>query len=150
MWAGFFHISFSNLTETKSKHSRSFAQKRLKGLCPQTHTAGAIGTIGMWTTTGYIDKIKLLLLGSLCRSSPLYLHKQPFLKRLFSYLTQGCPVALGYVPDIINILKTYNLYSYLDHYLKNCTFPSKSIWRKNVVDTLNNHEITKWKEEFER
>ena len=102
----------------------------------------------MWTTTGYIDKIKLLFLGSLCRSSPVYLHKQLFIKRLFQYLTQGCPVALGYVPDIINILKTYNLYSYLDRYLKDCTFPSKSIWRKIVVDTINNHEITRWKEEM--
>ena len=68
----------------------------------------------MWTT-GYIDKIKLLFLGSLCRSSL-------FINILFSYLTQGCHVALGYVPDIINILKAYNLYSYLDHYLKDCTF----------------------------
>ena len=57
-------------------------------------------------------------------------------------------MALGYVPDIINILKTYNLYSYLDRYLKDCTFPSKSIWRKIVVDTINNHEITRWKEEM--
>ena len=112
MWAGFFHIGFSNLTETKKEilnRSRSFAAKWLQGLCPQTHTVGAIGTIGMWSTTGYIDKIKLLFLGSLCRSSPVYLHKQLVIKRLFSYLTQGCPVTLGYVPDITNILKTYNL-----------------------------------------
>ena len=47
--------------------------------------AGALGTAGMWSTVGYIDKRKLLFLGSLCRASRTALHKRLFVQRLFSY-----------------------------------------------------------------
>ena len=70
-----------------------------------------------------------------------------------NYLLKDCSnilhkAVLWHLADNKNILKTYNLYSYLDCYLKDCTFPSKSIWRKIGVDTINNHEITRWKEEM--
>ena len=41
-------------------HSSSFAAKHAQGFGPGTHTAGALGSFGMWSTTGFIDKLKLL------------------------------------------------------------------------------------------
>ena len=56
---------WSRLTVTEM-----FAAKRLQGLAPTTSAAGALGTVGMWSTVGFIDKRKLLFKGSLCRCSP--------------------------------------------------------------------------------
>ena len=77
------------------------------------------------------------------------MQKRIFIKRLFSYLAEtGIGSALGFVPDIIRILRKYNLYWYLDEYLANCVFPSKSEWRKIVVDSLNTYENERWKDEM--
>jgi hypothetical protein len=38
----------------------AFAAKRLQGLAPTTASAGALGTAGLWSITGFIDKKKLL------------------------------------------------------------------------------------------
>ena len=78
-----------NLTATEEElvnRVNVFAAKRLQGLCPTTHSIGALRSIGLWSIIGYIDKTKLLFLGCLCRTSPGYLQKRIFIKRLFSYL----------------------------------------------------------------
>jgi hypothetical protein len=79
-----------NLTQTEEEilnRANAFAAKRIQGLCITTSSShGALGAIGMWQTTAYIDKQKLLFLGFLCRSPPDTLQKHLFLYRVFSYL----------------------------------------------------------------
>ena len=102
----------------------------------------------MWTTLGYVNKFKLIFFGSLCRSSPKFLHKKVFITRLTSYLIEDKRVSQGYIPDMIRILKTYNLYQFVEDYLTHGSFPSKDSWRNIVVEAINTYETKKWKEEL--
>ena len=91
----------------------SFAAKRLQGLSITIRTEGALGAIGLWTAVGYIDKMKLFFLGNLCRSSSDYLHKKIFIRRLCSNVYREADASISFVPDIIALLKQYNLYTYI-------------------------------------
>ena len=126
----------------------AFIAKRAQGLAITTHNAGARGTFGIWKTTAFIDKAKLTFFGSLCRSSPQYLHKQIFIQRLYTYYRNSPQNSLGYIPDIINTLKRYNLYSYLELYLLDGTFPSKENWKKIFLEEINIQQTRLWKEEM--
>ena len=42
----------------------------------------------------------------------------------------------GFIPDIVRILRKYSLWEYLDNYLQTGNFPSKSEWKRVVVDSL--------------
>ena len=78
---------WSNLSKTEIdilNRATTFAAKKIQGLSLTTHNAGALGTIGMWTTPGYVNKSKLIFFGSLCHASPKSLHKQIFIIRLTS------------------------------------------------------------------
>ncbi len=71
---------WSNLSKTENEilnRATAFAVKQIQDLCPKTHK-----TIGMWTTLGYVNKLKLIFFGTLCRSSPKFLHKKVFITRL--------------------------------------------------------------------
>jgi hypothetical protein len=77
-----------------------FAAKRLQGLAPTTASAGALRTVGLWSSTGFIDKKKRLFLGTLCRLPPSQLHKKIFVYRLFSFIYYNELSSVGYVTDI--------------------------------------------------
>lgn len=142
---------WSRLTMTEVKllnQGNTFAAKRLQGLCQTTHSAGALGTIGMWSISGHIDKSKLLFFGNLCRMSPLRLEKRLFIKRLFWFLADNDISHLGFARDIVRILRLYDLYQYLDDYLESCVFPSKNVWRNIVMDSITKHQTISWKDEM--
>jgi hypothetical protein len=127
----------------------AFAAKRLQGLAPTTATAGALGTVGLWSITGFIDKKKLLFLGTLCRSSPSQLHKKIFVYRLFSFIYYNELSSVGYVADIVEVLGKYELYHYLEDYIKTGMFPNKRSWRNYVVKAIDEHETECWKDKMQ-
>ena len=47
---------------------------------------------------------------------------------------------MGFIPDIVRILKKYSLWEYLDYYLQTGNFPIKSEWKRVVVESLKKVE----------
>ena len=118
----------------------SFAAKRLQGLSITIRTEGALGAIGLWTAVGYIDKMKLFFVGNLCCFSPDYLHKKIFIRRLFSHVYRETDASIGFVRDIIALLKQYNLYTYLEEYMLIGYFPTTPVWRTLVINSISNNQ----------
>ena len=140
--------SRSTMTEVKLLNQRNTLEaKRQEGLSQTTHSAGALGTIGMRSISGHIDKLKLLFFRNLCRMSPLRLEKRLFIKRLFSLLADKDASNLAFASDIVRIPRLNNWYQYLEDYLETCAFPSKNVWRNVVIDSITVHQTISWKEE---
>ena len=132
---------WSNLTDSEKQllnRTTAFAAKRMQGLCANTHSSAALGAIGMWTTNAFIDKAKLLF----------FEYKSVFIKRLFLCLNKASRTSRGFLPDVISLLKFYNIYEYLEDYLENCIFPSKANWKNIVVNKINQKQNVMWYEEL--
>ena len=56
------------------------AAKRAQGLCATTKSEAALGSLGLWTVQGLIDKQKLVFLQKLICSPFSFVHKQLFVK----------------------------------------------------------------------
>jgi hypothetical protein len=87
--------------------------KRIQGLEPNTRSEAALGSLGLWSMEGQIDKAKLLYFSRLCLSSVTMTAKQIFINRLFSYLANPTKQKLVFIPDIVRILNKYDLLDYL-------------------------------------
>lgn len=70
-----------------------------------------------------IDVRKLQFLGRLCRLNPKMLTKNIFLTRLFSYFHDLSTNQLGFIPDIMSILQSYDLTDHLWTFLDDGFFP---------------------------
>ena len=123
----------------------AFTAKRLQGLSITIRTEGALGAIGLWTAVGYIDKMKLFFVGNLCCFSPDYLHKKIFIRRLCSHVYRETDASIGFVRDIIALLKQYNLYTYLEEYMLIGYFSTKPVWRTLVINSIANNQERAWK-----
>lgn len=89
-----------------------------------------------------IDVRKLLFLGRLCRLNPKMLTKNIFLTRLFSYLHDLSTNQLGFIPDIMNVLHSYNLTDHMWTFLDDGFFPEKPSWRKIVRDKVTASHVS--------
>ena len=123
----------------KLETANKFAAKRIQGLHPNTLSAAAVGSLGIWTIEGYIDKLKLLFLYKLLTAPPSSIHKQLFVKRLFSYIHRLTETPLGFVPDIINLLHKYELYYVLQDFIDSGHIPSHHVWKKTIKDKIHEY-----------
>ncbi len=138
-----------NLTQTEEEilnRANAFAAKRIQGFCITASSHGALGAIGMWQTTAYIDKEKRLFLGSFCRSPPDTLQKHLFLYRVFSHFHKDNSRSIGFAGDVYKILETYNLMDYLTNYLATGEFPNKTNWKEMVKEQIYRKQMEVWKE----
>lgn len=90
-----------------------------------------------------IDRRKLLFFGRLCQMDNETLPKTIFLIRLFSYSEYISASQRGFIPDILQVLTTYDLLSYLTQWLHNGLFPDKAHWKRivrNAVTQSNTHD----------
>ena len=62
---------------------KHLAAKRAQGLCATTKSEAALGSLGVWTVEGLIDKQKLIFLQKLISSHVRFIHKQLFVNRLY-------------------------------------------------------------------
>jgi hypothetical protein len=79
------------------------------------------------TIISEIDVRKLLFLVRLCQMDPKSLPKKVFLTRLYSILEGVSEKQRGFIPDVIDVLLTYNLLNYLQTWLKNCLYLKKKL-----------------------
>ena len=140
---------WSNMTksdlETLERVNR-FAAKRIQGLAPSTRSEAAIGSLGLWTIEGYIDKLKLLFLYKLISLSPSTIEKIIFVKRLVSFMYKTTKKQLGFIPDITQILIKYDLHHYLTTYVEKGVFPNKVFWKAEVKQSIHQYQLSLWRE----
>ena len=106
-----------------------FAAKIAQGLAITTMSETAIGSLGLRTIEGCIDKKKLLFLRTMVVSHPESIEKKLFIERLTVFLCADYPLSSvkhGFIPDIYRLLKKYDLQQYMDGYLNDGAFPSKA------------------------
>ena len=99
--------------------------------------------VGLWSFEGEIDKRKLLSFRRLIHAREQCIHHRVFIIRLTGWKWNANKIT-GFIPDIVRILRKYSLWEYLDNYLQTGNFPSKSEWKKVVVDSLKKVENEKW------
>jgi hypothetical protein len=87
--------------------------------------------------TAEVDTRKLLFLGRLCRMDQNTLPKKIFLTRLFSYLQHLSEVQYGFIPDVMDLLESYNLANHISTWLENGFFPDKLSWKRIIRKTVN-------------
>lgn len=87
-----------------------------------------------------IDTRKLLFLGRLCRMNTEFLPKKIFTSRLFSFLYNLSETQMGFIPDVLQLLQTYQLTDYLNTWLSDGSFPSKSAWKSTVRSSVYTHQ----------
>ena len=85
---------------------------------------------------------KLLFFGRLCRLSTNTLTKSIFLTRLLSYLHDLSDNQLGFIPDVMTILRSYGLVSHLWKFLEDGSFPEKPTWKKLVRNSVTSSHIS--------
>jgi hypothetical protein len=126
------------------ERTHRFCAKLLQEFHPRTKTTIALSMLGWYTMAAYIDRRKLLFLGRLCRLDNDILVKKMFLNRLHQCL-MGCTAkSLGFIPDIVGILKKYNLTGILDHYVTDGQWPDKKPWRSMVDISIHEYEVESW------
>lgn len=122
-----------------------FAAKRIQGLPPSTRSEAATGSLGLWTIEGYIDKAKLLFLHRLLSAPSESIQKLLFINRLFSYLYEAAKKPLGFVSDVIGVLRKYDLYNFLEEYLEYGNIPNAKVWKKLIIHKISSRQMVIWK-----
>jgi hypothetical protein len=105
------------------------------GLLSGTSGSTACGLLGLWTVGAEIDKRKLLFLRRLICASEDCVYRRVFMIRLNRWRWNPNKIT-GFVPDLVGILQKYCLWEYMDNFLQSGNFPSKSEWKKTVIENL--------------
>ena len=56
-----------------------------------------------------------------------------FITRLLLYLNNCTTISGGFIPDIIKIVRKYDLFSYVDNFVKTSSFPSSKKWKYLLI-----------------
>ncbi len=119
------------------------------GLLGGTSGSAARGLLGLWSIGAEIDKRKLLFLRRLICASEYCLHRRVFMIRLIRWKWNPDEIT-GFIPDLIGILRKYSLWEYMDNFLQSGDFPSKSEWKKLVMESIKHVENESWKMKVQR
>ena len=115
------------------ERAHRYVCKYVQGLPKLTRTDKCTTLLG-WTSIGcYIDSKKLLFLGSLCNMPSRFLSKQIFITCLLLYLNNCTTISGGFIPDIKKIVRKYDLFSYVDNFVKTSSFPSSKKWKYLLI-----------------
>ena len=109
------------------------------GLLGGTSGSAARGLLGLWSIGAEIDKRKLLFLRRLICASEYCLHRRVFMIRLIRWKWNPDEIT-AFIPDLIGILRKYSLWEYMDNFLQSGDFPSKSEWKKLVMESIKHVE----------
>ena len=136
---------FTNSDLAVLERVNRLAAKRIQGLAINTMSEAALGNLGLWSISGYIEKIKLLFLQRLIVSHPSSVEKILFINRLCLFIS-GCRGKMfGFLPDIIEVLQKYELSQYLEAYIANGEFPSKLVWKNIICTAVGKLEQSNWR-----
>jgi len=99
----------------------------------RSSTLATIQTRGLWTMSGTIDKLKLCLLGRMCRTSPLCIVKCLMYFKSGQYAT-GNISKTSITHDLLKTAEKYGLWTFMDEFYSSGQFTPKTIWN-NIVSS---------------
>ena len=120
--------------------------KRIQNLPKLTRSDMVKGLLGFTSIEAYIDMQKLLFLGYLCRLQSHDIAFKVFIQRLYQHKYSSGNRSRCFIKDITNVLNKYGLQSNLDDFIRQNTFPSKLIWKKQCRRAVLSFEENKWRE----
>ena len=118
-----------------------------EGLLPGTSGSAARGLLGLWSIEGEIEKKKLSFLGRLVNSSDNLAQVKLLMVRIIRWKYRK-KISTGFVPDVMKIAHKYNLWSYIQTFLEDGTFPTKMQWKSVVFKAINSNEEDIWREKI--
>lgn len=121
---------------------QKFAAKRIQGFDKRTHDEIVRRCLEWNTMNSIIDYKKLMFLHKLIFLDESTIAKQLFLYRLYDYML-GVQTQ-GFVPDIVNILKRYDLTDALYTYTVGGQFMDKIPWKFTVRNQIESVERDIW------
>ena len=125
--------------EIKLEKAQIRKLKLLQGLPMRTHDYVVRALVKQPTMTSIMDMRKLNFLHKLINCAP-GITKMIFCESLYSGIFNG---GQGYIQDIADILRKYNLQQYLRRYAQGGEFPPKTCWKAIVRDQVMDYERTK-------
>jgi hypothetical protein len=134
---------WNNLTNNEMlllERAHRYVCKYVHGLPKLTRTHKCITLLGWTTIECYIDSKKLLFLGRLCNMPSRFLPKQIFITRLLLYLNNCKTISGSFIPDIIKTVRKYDLFSYVDNFVKTSSFPSSKKWKYLIKSSVIAYE----------
>ena len=70
--------------------------------------------------------------------------KQIFNIRLSMFVIRTDGKQRGYIPDIFEILKKYDLLQFIVNYITSAIFPNKLVWKRLVKNSIYTYESSAW------
>ena len=138
---------WNNLTNNEKlllERAHRYVCKYVQGLPKLTRSDKCTTLLGWTTIVGYIDTKKLLFVGRIINMPSKLLPRQVFLTRLMLFYNKCTVTSGGFIPDIIQILKKYDLFKFIDSFVKSSQFPSQRHWKllvKSSVHAKEEHSI---------
>ena len=107
----------------------------MQNLDTNTRTFVALSLFGTSSFKYVIHKRKLILFGQLCRLDTFYAAKRLFIYRITSqFLFQD--ISCGFISDIFELLRVYDLEDVLNDYMNTGKFMSKYSWKRLINSKL--------------
>ncbi|CAH1798076.1 unnamed protein product [Owenia fusiformis] len=126
--------------------AQKYVVKRFQGFEKRTPSVMAISSMGIWTISSFISKMKFLFLGRLLRSNRNSTQKQMFLCRLSSLISRECQfkVNKGFLQDLKN-LNLPALFETITNYIDHGIYiQSKDIWKFVVIEEIQTQQKRQW------
>ena len=138
-------LNSTNLCEIE--RVQKYVAKSIQSLPIRTHDEIARGLIGWATMESIIDSRKLSYIGRIIRKPPGSVVKQVFMTRAYDFITANAERKIkmkGFIPDVFKICKKYEMFEYIDIYLKGGTFPAKRQWASIYKHNVKSAEREVW------
>jgi len=143
---------WTNITKSEieqmEKVQRLFA-RIVQNFHVRSSTLATIQTLGLWTMSGTIDKLKLCLLGRMCRTSPLCIVKCLMYFKSGQYST-GNISKTSITHDLLKTAEKYGLWTFMDEFYSSGQFTPKTIWNNIVSSKIEEYEVSQWKENLSK
>ena len=117
--------------------------KTVQSLLPGTSSSAARGLLGLNSIETEINKKKLYLLGRMINSDSRLVHKKLLVRRLVKWKWSKKKMT-GFNPDVIKVLREYDLLGFIVDYLKNESFPSKNRWKTIAKRATHEKDQQDW------
>ena len=127
------HLSQSDCLLLERSHRLCI--KSMQNMDRNTRTCVALSLFGTSSLKYVIHKRKLILFGQLCRLDTFYSAKRFFIYRMTSqFLFQD--ISCGFISDIFELLRVYDLEYVLNDYMNTGKFVSKYSWKRLINSKL--------------
>ena len=139
---------WNNLTQTdisKINIFQHFIPKKIQGFPISVRSDIAESMLGLYRLSSAVEKQKMMFLHKILSLPPECITKQIFLRKYYMYLVNKSSVSYGFIPDICNVLKKYNLVTILNSFIADShTLPKKCTWKNIVSNAITLGESILW------